>query len=86
MRMNHIEIKNKGILAEIFIDGHKLSGVRSYELKQSSGEVPTLTVDLNALNISVDETVLLMQKGFGEINIEFQELSEDNSDEMGNKE
>ena len=39
--MAKIEIRQvdgeKGIFTEILIDGHKISGVRSYELKQKAG-------------------------------------------------
>lgn len=72
-----IEIKsitegNGSIFTEIFIDGHKLRGVRSFKLERGVGDsIPTLTVDLNALNVSVDTDVLLYASGFGEMEIKF---------------
>ena len=69
-----IEIKTNGAKTEIFVDGHKLNGVRSYRLEHGVGNrVPTLTLDLNALNLSVDGEMLLRQEGFGNINIEFKD-------------
>lgn len=58
-----------GIFTEILIDGHKLNGVRRFELKQGVGDdVPTLTVDINAFNLSTDlKSVLVNQDGVGDI-------------------
>ena len=66
-----IDIKTEGAFSEIYVDGHKLNGVRSYRLEHKAGGAPILTVDLNALNLSVDGKVLLKQEGFGDINIDF---------------
>lgn len=69
MRASNIEIKSLdkdgSMFTEIYIDGHKLHGVRSFELKQEvCDSIPTLTVDLNALYLSTDLRVLeLNQKG-----------------------
>lgn len=43
--------------------------MRSFTLKQGVGDdVPTLTLDLNALNLATDMKVLrIMQEGLGEI-------------------
>lgn len=74
-----IEIKSIGgengsIFSEIYVDGHKLRGVRSFRLEKTVGEkLPTLTVDLNALNLAIDHTCLLKQEGFGEIEINFKD-------------
>ena len=59
MKTSKIEIRQvdseKGIFTEILVDGHKLEGVRSFELKQGVGNsVPILSIDLNALNLSTD--------------------------------
>lgn len=73
MKASKIEIRQvdgeKGIFTEILIDGHKLEGVRSFELKQEVGNsMPTLSIDLNALNLSTDLKLLQVnQKGIGEI-------------------
>lgn len=47
MKTSKIEIRqvngNEGIFTEILVDGHKLEGVRSFELKQGVGDsVPIL--------------------------------------------
>ena len=69
-----IEIKTQGAFSEIYVDGHKLDGVRSFKLEQGVGnQIPVLTVDLNALNLSVDGEMLLRQEGYGNINIEFKD-------------
>ncbi len=73
-----IEIKTKegesNSRTELYIDGKKLNGVRSYRLEQRAGNsIPVLTVDLNALNLSVDGEFVLRQEGYGEIEIGFRE-------------
>lgn len=71
--MAKIEIRQvdgeKGIFTEILIDGHKIDGVRSFTLKQGVGDyVPTMTLDLNALDIATDMKMLrIRQEGLGEI-------------------
>lgn len=56
------------IFTEILVDGHKLDGVRSYELKHEAGRIPVLSLDLNAFDISTDLMMLrLNQSSFGEI-------------------
>lgn len=73
MKTPKIEIRQvdgeKGIFTEILVDGHKLEGVRSFELKQEVGNsIPILSVDLNALDLSTDLKLLQVnQKGIGEI-------------------
>ena len=73
MKTPKIEIRQvdgeKGIFTEILVDGRKLDGVRSFELKQGIGDcVPILSIDLNALNLSTDLQMLQVnQKGIGEI-------------------
>lgn len=73
MKTSKIEIRQvngeKGIFTEILVDGHKLEGVRNFELKQGVGDsVPVLSIDLNALNLSTDlQTLQVNQKGIGEI-------------------
>lgn len=73
MKNPKIEIRQcndeEGIFTEILVDGYKLHGVRRFELKQGVGDSePILTVDLNALNISTDlKIVLLNQDGMGEV-------------------
>lgn len=56
------------MFTEIFVDGHKLHGVRRFELKQEVGNnLPILTVDLNALNLSTDAKMVMYQYGVGMI-------------------
>lgn len=81
MKVSKIEIRQvdgeTGIFTEILVDGHKLDGIRSFELKQGVGDsVPILSIDLNALNLSTDLQMLQVnQKGIGEIEgIKFKDL------------
>lgn len=74
-----IEIRTDGAFSEIYVDGHQLKGVRRFKLEHGVGnQFPILTVDLNALNLSIDGRMLLYQEGYGEINIEFKETEEKN--------
>lgn len=60
--------KEHGIFTEILIDGHKIDGVRGYELKQKSGMMPILTIDLNAFDLATDLKYLsINQDTVGEI-------------------
>lgn len=69
MKASKIEIhqveQEQGVFTEILVDGHRLEGVRSFELKQEVGNsMPTLSIDLNALNLSTDLKLLQVnQKG-----------------------
>lgn len=50
--------KSGGAFTEIFVDGHKIPGVRSHKIEHGAGNfLPTLTLDLNAFNLSVDVPV-----------------------------
>lgn len=64
-----IEIKTDGSISQIYVDGKKLDGVRSYKLEQTVNGIPILTLDLNAFDASVDGQMLTMQKGVGEIEL-----------------
>lgn len=61
--------KNHQYSLRFFIDGHKIDGVRRFELKQQTGDsTPVLTIDLNALDLSTDLAALhVKQEGIGEI-------------------
>lgn len=69
--MSKIEIRQvegEKIFTEICIDGHKIDGVRSYELKQDKAGFPVLTIDINAFDIATDlRTLQLNQKYVGGI-------------------
>lgn len=71
VKMSKIEIRQvegEKIFTEICIDGHKIDGVRSYELKQDRAGFPVLTIDLNAFDIATDlRTLQLNQKYVGDI-------------------
>lgn len=73
MKVSKIEIRQVngecGIFTEILVDGHKLEGVRSFELKQGVGDSePILSIDLNAFELSTDLQFLKVnQNGVGEI-------------------
>lgn len=71
--MAKVEIKTKHenthAFTEIYVDGHKLDGVRRFELKQEVGnELPILTVDLSFMDLAIDvELLKINQYGMGEI-------------------
>lgn len=73
MKVSKIEIRQVngecGIFTEILVDGHKLEGVRSFELKQGVGDSePILSIDLNTFDLSTDLQFLKVnQNGVGEI-------------------
>lgn len=88
--MQKIEIKSKGTngsaFTEVFVDGRKLDGVRSFKLSHGAGGLPILTLDINALNIAVDADVLLYdQNSLREMEIVWKdkELPEGSSDAIG---
>ena len=66
-----IEIKTvnglSGAFTEIYVDGNKLNGVRRYSLNHCAGELPVLTVDLNALDITIDTDGIMVHETLGEI-------------------
>lgn len=74
-----IEIKTKGnapsLFTEVFIDEHKISGVRSVKYENSvEDKVPTVTLELIALDTSIDSPVSHLNFGdMGIKSIEFEE-------------
>lgn len=71
---SRIEIKSASGVADrpsaqtsLFINGHKVDGVRSMTYRCEVGALPTLTIDLNAIDISIDQSVVLYQKNMGNI-------------------
>lgn len=77
-----IEIKSKkyndqpSVFTEVFIDGHAIHGVRSikFENDATGDRVPTVTLDLHALDISIDSEICrLKHSGLGIKSIEFSE-------------
>lgn len=82
MESSRVEIKTSKLgsaFTEIYIDGHRLKGVRSYELKHHVNNIPVLTLELNALDIAVDQEVVMFAEDFGEMEIKFKEPSEESS-------
>lgn len=73
MNASKIEIRQcngeQGVFTELLIDGHKINGLRSFELKQLPGNnIPILTIDLNAMDFATDTPILrFRQEGMGEI-------------------
>lgn len=77
----HIEIKSDkapSIFTKIFIDGHELKGVRSFNLKCGAGnQIPILTLDLNAIDITIDGKVMkYRQEGMADFDIVWKTESE----------
>ena len=73
-KYSRVEIKSiDGTLTELFIDGHLVRGVRSLKFEKKSREMPVLTVDLSALNISIDSPMAIEQTGYGEMKIKFKD-------------
>ena len=69
-----IEIKSTdGTFTDVFIDGYKIHGVRSMRFEKSGHNIPVLSLDLNALDISVDSPMILKQEGYGDIEIKLKE-------------
>lgn len=60
--------ETRTLKTEIFIDGKKLTGVRSYTLKHEAGSISTLTLELNAFDLTVESPFVKMnEKNMGEI-------------------
>lgn len=74
IEIKSINKENGSMFTEIYVDGHKLNGVRKFKLEQKVGNcIPILTVDLNALNVSTDTMALIFQEGFGKMEIKFKD-------------
>lgn len=74
-----IEIKTIGdalsLFTEVLIDGHKISGVRSAKYENSVPDmVPTVTLELIALDTSIDSPVCHLK--FGDMGIKLIEFEE----------
>lgn len=73
--MARIEIKNSenGVsLIDVFIDGHKVNGIRSITFHAEPAQLPIVEIDFNALDISINSPVLLFDKtSMGEMEITF---------------
>ena len=75
-----IEIKTIGdepsLFTEVLIDGHKISGVRSAKYENSVPDmVPTVTLELIALDTSIDSPVCHLN--FGDMGIKSIEFEDD---------
>ena len=85
MGYSKIEIKTKGeppsAFTEIWIDGHQIKGVRRFTLEQEVGnEIPLLTLDLNALDVSIDAFAIKQHRGFGKIEFNLDDREDSNED------
>lgn len=68
IEIKSVDEKDGSIFTEIYVNGHKLEGVRRFKLEREVGDsIPTLTVDLNALRLSVDNRCLIRAFGVGDI-------------------
>ena len=68
IEIKSVDEKDGSLFTEIYVNGHKLEGVRRFKLEREVGDsIPTLTVDLNALQLSVDHRCLLRASGVGNI-------------------
>lgn len=59
--MNKPEIVIKtvgGSGAKVYIDGNELYGVKGYSLTHKAGELPQLTLNMKATNVTVETQVL----------------------------
>lgn len=55
---------------EIFIDGHKIKGVRKYTLVHEPGQIPILQLDLNAFDLDIEEPAVITRQDYmGDIKI-----------------
>ena len=75
-----IEIKTIGdapsLFTEVLIDGHKIPGVRSVKYENSVlDKVPTVTLELIALDTSIDSPVCHLN--FGDMGIKSIEFEDD---------
>lgn len=53
-----IEISQKGIFTDIKIDGQPITGVRAFSISQKGGQLPTLSLDLLACDMTIDMTCI----------------------------
>ena len=57
---------------EVYVDGHKIPYVRGYNVNQQAGMPPNVTLDLGAVDLYIDEPMMLWNKQLKEqMNIVF---------------
>lgn len=49
-----IRLKTDGIIGHVFIDDHELKGVRSFTFSVEPNAIPTVLIELNALDCEVE--------------------------------
>ncbi len=55
-------------VTQIFVDGHPIHGVRSFKLEQDTSlEIPVLTLEINALDISIDSPMTINHARLGNV-------------------
>lgn len=73
---SRVELRSKdGALAELLIDGKVVHGVRSVKFEKHAMNMPTLIIEMNALDISIDSPVVLKQKGYEDCEIKMMDGS-----------
>lgn len=62
-----VEIKtiNNSIFTELYIDGHRVDGVRGFKLEQVSGAPPKLILDLRYIDLAIDQQCIMYSKSPG---------------------
>ena len=49
-----IRLKTDGIYSQVFIDDHEVKGVRSFTFSAEPNAIPTVLIELNALDTEVE--------------------------------
>ena len=59
MKIPHIEIKQEGVLTNVFIDGQKITGLRKISFQHESGNsAPVVQMEFLATDMSIDASVI----------------------------
>ena len=53
-----IEIKTDGAMTVLKINGEKINGVRGIQFKKEPGAIPTIQIDLLAIDMTIDADVI----------------------------
>lgn len=64
MNAPKIEIKTQGSVGHVIIDGHEIKGVRSADFHMNATELPIITLDLVAIDLTIDSMLVkIREKG-----------------------
>lgn len=59
MKIPHIEIKQEGVLTNVFIDGQKITGLRKISFQHEAGNnAPVVQMELRAADMAIDTNVI----------------------------